>query len=72
MAISLMLMKKWRRWRNIMGNDNTVDKILLREMFNKIRNAEISNIKTQAKDDNHMVSAIEKFVCKKVEGEMKK
>ena len=55
-----------------MGNDNTVDKILLREMFNKIRNAEISNIKTQAKDDNHMVSAIEKFVCKKVEGEMKK
>ena len=51
MTISLMLKRKWRKWRNTMVNNGDLDEQLLRKMFNVIRTAEIKNIKTQKKDD---------------------
>lgn len=65
MIAFLMLMKKWKGWKNTMANKE-LDPILMREMFNTIRSAEIKNIKTQKNDDKHMVSAITKYVTKKV------
>lgn len=54
-----------------MANEK-LDEKLLREMYNAIRSAEIKNIKTQKNDDKQMVSAIEKYVMKKVEEEAQK
>lgn len=71
MIISLMRMKKWKGWKSIMAN-KALDEILLREMYNAIRSAEIKNIKTQKNDDKQMVSAIEKYIVKKVEAEVQK
>ena len=72
MIISLMRKKKWKKWRNIMGNKNELDSHLLRTMFNAIRSTEIKNIKTQTRDDKGMVKAIENYVTKKVREEMDK
>ena len=55
-----------------MANKKDLDQQLLRSMFNKIRSAEIKNIKTQKKDDRGMVRIIEEFINKKVGEEMKK
>lgn len=55
-----------------MGNNQELDKKLLRTMFNKIRTAEIKNIKTQKIDDRRMVRILEKYITKEVEKEMKK
>lgn len=52
--------------------NKTLDEKLLREMYNVIRSAEIKNIKTQKNDDKQMVSAIEKYIVKKVEAEVNK
>lgn len=71
MITFLMLMKKWKGWKSIMEN-KTLDEKLLREMYNVIRSAEIKNIKTQKNDDKQMVSAIEKYIVKKVEAEVNK
>ena len=68
MVISSMQMRKWKGWKSIMANKLLDDK-LLREMYNVIRSAEIKNIKTQKNDDKQMVSAIEKYIVKKVEEE---
>ena len=46
-----------------------IDESLLREMYNKIRNVEIKNIKTQKNDDKQMVKAIETYINKKVKEE---
>ena len=54
-----------------MANDKDLDKQLLRNMFNSIRSAEISNVKTQKRDDKAMVREIENYVSKKVGEEMK-
>lgn len=66
-----MRMKKWRRWRSTMDKID-INENLLREMYNKVRSAEIKNIKTQKNDDKQMVSAIEKYIVKKVEEEVHK
>lgn len=54
-----------------MENNNELNRILLREMFNKVRKFEIKNIKTQKYDDKHMVSEIEKYVLGKIQKEIK-
>ena len=69
MIISLMLMKKWKGWKNTMGNKE-LNETLLREMYNAIRKVEIKNIKTQKNDDKQMVASIEKYIYKKVEEEV--
>lgn len=71
MIISLMRMKKWKGWKSIMEN-KALDEKLLREMYNAIRSAEIKNIKTQKNDDKQMINAIERYIVKKVEEEVKK
>ncbi len=52
--------------------NKALDEMLLREMYNAIRSAEIKNIKTQKNDDKQMVSAIERYIIKKVEAEVQK
>ena len=52
--------------------NKALDEMLLREMYNAIRSAEIKNIKTQKNDDKQMVSAIERYIVKKVEEEIQK
>lgn len=64
-------MRKWKGWRNTMANNKELDRELLRKMFNDVRSAEIRNIKIQKNDDKRMVSLIEKYVVKTVEGEIK-
>ncbi len=54
-----------------MANNKELDKQLLREMFNSIRNGELRNIKTQKLDDKGMVRVIEEYISKNVKGEMK-
>ncbi len=54
-----------------MANNKELDRELLRKMFNDVRSAEIRNIKIQKNDDKRMVSLIEKYVVKTVEGEIK-
>ena len=49
--------------------NNQLDKTLLREIFNKIRSAEIKNIKTQTYADRQMVTSITKYIMKEVEKE---
>lgn len=49
--------------------NNQLDKTLLREMFNRIRSAEIKNIKTQTYADRQMVTSITKYIMKQVEKE---
>lgn len=46
-----------------------LNKILLREMFNTIREYEIKNIKTQKLDDKQMVNVITDYIDKKVRKE---
>ena len=53
-----------------MGNEKDLDPLLLRDMFNVVRSAEIKNIKTQIKDDKGMVKVIEDYVRRKVKEEM--
>lgn len=48
-----------------------LDDLLMREMYNAIRSAEIKNIKTQKKDDKQMVAAITKYILDKVKKEAK-
>lgn len=52
--------------------NKALDEKLLREMYNAIRSAEIKNIKTQKNDDKQMINAIERYIVKKVEEEVKK
>lgn len=54
-----------------MANDN-LDNALLREMYNEVRKAEIKNTKTRKNDDRQMVAAIESYIIKKVNAEVKK
>ena len=48
-----------------MENNQEVDKVLLREMFNAVRNAEIKNVKIQKFDDNQMAQQIAKYITKR-------
>lgn len=50
-----------------MESSSEVDKVLLRELFNTIRNAEIKNVKIQKLDDKQMAKKITKYISKKVE-----
>ena len=61
MITSLILMKRWEKWRITMENKE-INVTLLREMYNKIRAAEIMNIKTQKHDDKQMVGKIERYI----------
>ena len=70
MIISLMQRKRWRGWRNTMENNKDLDEMLLQDMFKRIRGAEVSNIKTQKRDDKGMVRIITEYVSKTVEKEM--
>ena len=49
-----------------MENNNEVDKVVLRDLFNAIRNAEIKNVKIQKLDDKQMAKQITKYISKKV------
>lgn len=51
-----------------MENNNEIDKVVLRELFNAIRNAEIKNVKIQKLDDKQMAKQITKYISKKVGG----
>ena len=48
------------------NDDIEVNHVLMREMFNKIRAAEIKNIKTQKRDDKYMANAIATYITKKL------
>ncbi len=52
-----------------MENNKNLNQELMREMFNKIRNAEIKNINIQKYDDKQMVARIMQYVDKKVKEE---
>jgi len=49
------------------NNGPDLDKKLLREMFNKIRADEISNVKTQKYEDKKMVVDIFQYITSKIE-----
>lgn len=50
--------------------NKALNETLLREMYNKIRSAEIKNIKTQKYNNKQMVSSIEKYIFTEVKKEM--
>lgn len=49
--------------------NNQVDKKLMRDLFDKIRSAEIKNVKIQKLDDKDMAKNIYKFLKKQLGGE---
>ena len=49
-----------------MQNNDEIDKALLREMFNAIRNFEIKNVKLAKYKDQDMSKHIAKYITKKV------
>ncbi len=50
--------------------NNEIDKKLLRDLFDKVRSAEIKNVKIQKLDDKEMAKTIYKFLKKKLGGDV--
>lgn len=48
------------------NKEQEIDKALLREMFNVIRNSEIKNVKIQKFDDKQMAARIAKYISNKI------